>query len=249
MKKSSWYILLGLALVALSAALYWLHYLVFRDTHHIFIYLLGDIAFVPIEVLLVTVIIHRLLSIRAKRSKFEKLNMVIGTFFSDVGIAILKCFAGCDPDVDLIKTQLVMDKKWSVQRFRSTVKSLRGHKYQTTIRGADLQELRAFLLGKRNFLLRLLNNPTLLEHDAFTDTLWAVFHLAEELVYRQSVMELSEADYNHIQGDITRAYGRVTGQWLGYMRHLKVNYPYLFSLAMRRNPFDPEASVTVRQDS
>lgn len=241
--------MLGLGLVALSAALYWLHYLVFRDTHHIFIYLLGDIAFVPIEVLLVTVIIHRLLSIRAKRSKFEKLNMVIGTFFSDVGIAILKCFAGFDPDVELIKTQLVMDKKWSVQRLRSTVKSLRGHKYQTTIRGADLQELRAFLLGKRNFLLRLLDNPTLLEHDAFTDTLWAVFHLAEELVYRQSVMELSEADYNHIQGDITRAYRRVTGQWLGYMRHLKVNYPYLFSLAMRRNPFDPEASVTVKQDS
>ena len=249
MKKSCWYILLGLGLVALSAALYWVHYLVFRDTHHIFIYLLGDIAFVPIEVLLVTVIIHRLLSIRAKRSKFEKLNMVIGTFFSDVGIAILKCFARFDPDVDKIRTQLVMDKKWSVQRFRKTVKSLRSHKYQTTIKGTDLQELRAFLLGKRNFLLRLLDNPTLLEHDAFTDVLWAVFHLAEELVYRQSVMELSEADYRHIQGDIRRAYGRVTDQWLGYMRHLKANYPYLFSLAMRRNPFDPEASVTVKQDS
>jgi hypothetical protein len=29
------------------------------------------------------------------------------------------------------------------------------------------------------------------------------------------------------------------------MRHLKTDYPYLFSLAVRQNPFDPEASVTV----
>lgn len=247
MKKISWQLLLGAVLVFLSAAFYGVHYLVFRDSHHIFIYLLGDIAFVPIEVLLVTVIIHRLLSMRAKRSKFEKLNMVIGTFFSDVGIVILKWFARFDPEVKKIRNRLVMDKKWSAQRLRKTVKSLSGHKYQTTIKDVELQELRVFLLGKKDFLLRLLDNPTLLEHDAFTDALWAVFHLAEELSYRQSVMELPGADYNHIQGDITRAYKRVTAQWFKYMRHLKVNYPYLFSLAMRRNPFDPEASVTVKQ--
>jgi hypothetical protein len=27
------------------------------------------------------------------------------------------------------------------------------------------------------------------------------------------------------------------------MEHLKKEYPYLFSLALRTNPFDPEASV------
>jgi len=29
------------------------------------------------------------------------------------------------------------------------------------------------------------------------------------------------------------------------MEHLKNEYPYLFSLAIRTNPFDPEASVEV----
>jgi len=29
------------------------------------------------------------------------------------------------------------------------------------------------------------------------------------------------------------------------MEHLKVNYPYLFSLAMRTNPFDRDASPIV----
>jgi hypothetical protein len=29
------------------------------------------------------------------------------------------------------------------------------------------------------------------------------------------------------------------------MQHLKTDYPYLFSLAVRTNPFDPDAKVEV----
>jgi di/tricarboxylate transporter len=81
----SWQELLGIFLILLSALLYIFHFAIFRDVHHIFIYMIGDIAFVPIEVLLVTLIIHRLLSEREKRAQLEKLNMLIGTFFSEVG--------------------------------------------------------------------------------------------------------------------------------------------------------------------
>jgi len=35
-------------------------------------------------------------------------------------------------------------------------------------------------------------------------------------------------------------------QWLAYMKHLKKEYPYLFSLAVRTNPFDPDVSVAVK---
>ena len=82
MKRLSWQILLGLSLIVLSMIFYLLHYAIIRDAHHIFIYLIGDIAFVFIEVLLVTLIIHQLLSEREKRARLEKLNMVIGVFFS-----------------------------------------------------------------------------------------------------------------------------------------------------------------------
>jgi hypothetical protein len=34
-------------------------------------------------------------------------------------------------------------------------------------------------------------------------------------------------------------------QWLDYLRYLKTNYPYLFSLAIRTNPFDEKASPVV----
>ena len=82
MKKSNLTqrVLLGLLLILLSVFCYSLHYVVFRNAHHIFIYLLGDIAFVFIEVLLVTLIIHHLLGEREKRAMLKKLNMVIGAF-------------------------------------------------------------------------------------------------------------------------------------------------------------------------
>lgn len=71
---------MGITLILLSAIFYFMHYLIFRDVHHIFIYLVGDVAFVFIEVLLVTVIIHKLLNEREKRSRLAKMNMLIGTF-------------------------------------------------------------------------------------------------------------------------------------------------------------------------
>ena len=77
-------------LILLSTLLYCLHFQIFGDAHHIFIYMLGDVAFVPIEVLLVTVIIHQLLAAREKQSLLKKMNMVIGTFFSEVGTDLLK---------------------------------------------------------------------------------------------------------------------------------------------------------------
>ena len=68
MKRFGWQIFLGLTLIALSIAFYLLHYTIFKDSHHIFIYMIGDVAFVFIEVLLVTLIIHQVLSMKERKS-------------------------------------------------------------------------------------------------------------------------------------------------------------------------------------
>jgi hypothetical protein len=63
---------------------------------------------------------------------------------------------------------------------------------------------------------------------------------------RDDVKNLPETDLAHLAGDIRRSYRLLGHQWLEYMKHLKDNYPYLFSLAIRMNPFDREASPIVR---
>jgi len=242
----NWQILLGLILVSLSAVFYLIHYLIFRDTHHIFLYLVGDIAFVFIEVLLVTLILHQLLHYREKRAMLNKLNMVIGAFFSEVGLELLKTFSGFDMEAHKIAQELVVAKDWPEKQFLRTLKTIQTHNYKIDSRTGDLESLKEFLKEKRQFLLRLLENPNLLEHESFTNLLWAVFHLTEELTERRSLKGLPEPDYQHLAGDMKRAYQLLLTEWLAYMVHLSKNYPYLFSLAIRTNPFDAAASVEIR---
>lgn len=246
MKRFTWQILLGLSLIVLSVIFYLLHYAIFRDPHHIFLYLIGDIAFVFIEVLLVTLIIHRLLSGREKRTRLEKLNMVIGAFFSEVGTGLLTYFSDFDPKLDRIRKELVVTNDWSEKEFSSVSKRLKNYDYGVEIQKVELEDLANFLTRKRDFLLRLLENPTLLEHESFTELLRAVFHLTEELANREDLTQLPDTDYEHLAGDIKRAYISLVHQWLDYMKHLKDDYPYLFSLAMRTNPFDQSASPIVK---
>jgi len=239
-------ILLGLLLVVLSVAFYVLHFIIFRDAHHIFIYLVGDVAFVFIEVLLVTLIIHQVLSEREKRAMLKKLNMVIGAFFSETGMPLLKYFWAFDAEAESFGRHLIVDNEWSPEQFDKMEEILQGRDFKIDIHKGNLEEMRNFIIGKRSFLLRLLENPNLLEHEEFTELLWAVFHLAEELSHRESVHKLPDTDYEHLAGDIKRAYGLLVREWLSYMEHLKSNYPYLFSLAIRTNPFNPQASVEVK---
>ena len=246
MKHIRWQVFLSLSLIVASAAFYMLHYFIFRDFHHIMIYLIGDIAFVFIEVLLVTMIIHQLLNAREKRLKMEKLNMVIGTFFSEVGSGLLIYLSNVDPKLNSIKNDLIVTNNWSEKEFNKTNKRLKEYDYKVDIRKLNLNDLRSHLIEKRDFLLRLLENPVLLEHESFTELLRAVFHLTEELQSREDTDGLPETDYQHLGGDIKRAYSLLVHQWLDYMKYLKTAYPFLFSLAMRTNPFDKEASPIVR---
>jgi hypothetical protein len=244
-KKPNWQVILGLSLVILSAIVYVVHFLIFRDFHHIMIYLVGDIAFVPVEVLLVTLIIHRLLSHREKRVMMEKLNMVIGAFFSEVGTKLLSNFSDYDPEAEKIEKELILTVDWSDKKFLTAANRLKSYPYRTAPGREELETLKKFLTDKMGSLLRMLENPNLLEHDSFTDMLWAVFHLAEELANRQDFQELPDSDVQHLLGDVKRAYGRLVSEWLDYMHHLERNYPYLFSLAIRTNPFNPSASPIV----
>ena len=100
-----------------------------------------------------------------------------------------------------------------------------------------MEELKKFLISKRECLLRLLENPNLLEHESFTDLLWAISHLTEELSFHKALTQLSGDDLKHLAKDIKRAYASLVHEWIAYMKHLKDDYPYIFSLSIRDNPF------------
>lgn len=245
MEKKQKSILFGTVLIILSAILYYFHYLIFHDSHHIFIYMIGDIAFVPIEVLLISMIIHHFLNDMDKKNRFEKLNMLIGVFFSEVGTNLLEFISDADPELDSCREKFIVESDWSDKDFDNLIKSMNKMDYNVDTEKINFEYLSTFLVGKRDFLVRMLENPTMFEHEEFTELLRAVFHLTEELDCRNEFSCLPKTDTYHLTGDIKRVYVLLTKEWLAYMKYTRKNYPYLFSLAIRTNPFDTESTPII----
>lgn len=245
-KLFSWTLSISVLLICASAITYTIHYFIFQDAHHIFIYMVGDMGFLFLDVLLVILLIERLLARREKRAIMEKLNMVIGVFFSEVGFELLRKFSSFVMNAQALEKQLEIKPDWKKKDFQKAMVAAQDFSYEIRFDKDSLSELREFLVSKRSFLLRLLENPNLLEHERFTDLLRAVFHLAEELAFREEELEdLPESDYNHLVGDLKRTYSQITVEWIVYTTHLKESYPYLYSLAARVNPMNPHASPLV----
>jgi len=248
MKKIfSWTFFMSLTLLCASALAYTIHYFIFKDAHHIFIYMVGDLSFLFLDVLLVILLIERLLSRREKKALLSKLNIVIGTFFSEAGLGLLKRINVFVENWRELEKDCEIGLEWDKKDFKRAMGAAHEFPYAIDIRIENLLELREYLIAKRPCLMRILENPNLFEHDQFTDLLWAVFHLSEELSFRGDELDnLPETDYKHIAGDLKRVYSQLTVLWLQYSLHLKENYPFLFSLAARVNPMNPAASPIVK---
>jgi hypothetical protein len=180
------------------------------------------------------------------RERRRKVNMIIGVFFTEFGTEMLGRLARTDPEAGAIRGDLVVTGAWTGAEFGRVREKLLGHAYRVDGGRVDLEEMRRFLREKRPFLLALMENPVLFEDNTFTNLIQAVFHLADELLRRGDLSAIPPSDHAHLVIDTERVYRPLTLQWLDSMEHLKEHHPYLFSLAMRTNPFDKDASVVVR---
>ena len=237
MIRIKWFLILGGILVAFSSGLYFVHYLVFQDSRQIVLSLIGDLAFVPLYVFITTLVLDQVIQRREKQEMFVKLNMVIGTFYSEIGLALMSRFQSVCEDPEGIMDTLSVKKEWGNREFDQCTSKIGKVSYHIRFDTVRFGEIGGFLGEKRKFLLDLLGNPNLLEHESFTDLLWAVFHLIEEFNLRGSLDSLSDQDSMHLNGDLKRIYDSLFMNWLKYMKHLKTSYPFLYDYALRANPF------------
>jgi hypothetical protein len=184
---------------------------------------------------------------RDQKVRQQKLNMVIGLFYSETGTELLRLCTRADPGLSFCAKDFTVGSNWTDADFDSARDRLKAHTFSVDGERVDLPALHEFLARQGSLIVRLLESPYMLEHELFTDLLIATLHLKEELELRPGFAGLPETDLQHLAGDINRVYGLLARQWLGYMVEVKVHYPFLFSLALRTNPFNPEASVVVRR--
>ncbi len=183
---------------------------------------------------------------RDEESRSMKLNMISGLFFGEVGDGLLSNFLRLDGNRDELIKGLMMTQGWTDGDFRDARCMAKEHAPAIKAHDEDITVIDGLLDGKKDFLLRLLENPTLVEHGRFTDIIRATFHLREEVFARREKLPLPETDLKHLSIDMERVYKLMLPLWISYMHHLKSQYPYLYSFALRMNPISQKHDPVVR---
>lgn len=247
MGRTRWYIAVGIGLILASVLGYGVQILLFHRAADTFYYLLGDLAFLPLEVLIVAIVVNQWLQVRERNERLEKVDVLIGIFFDVLGSTLLHYFSEFDTDLDEMRRIADVEQNWTRRDFVAAEARLEAHEYSIDCRCADLNDLKRLLEERRPYMMDLLANPALLEHAAFTEGLWAISHLAQELRARSDLDHLPDSDYDHLASDMKRAYVRLVLQWLHYVMNSRESRPEVYSLAVRMNPFEAHPSAIIQE--
>ena len=250
--KTNWKIKLGIVLLLVSLIVYLIAYFNLHDPDKVIFHLVVDLAFMPLDVLLVVLFVEGIINKKEKEKSMEKMDMITSVFFSKIGTVILSKLSTLDINMDKIQHIVENIGKWSEKDFKKFLKEFKNSDYGFYLeRGYSIEqeffiELQKFLIEKRDFLIRLIENPSLMEKDNFSNLILGILHLDDELEKRDFEKPITKPDYNHLIIDISRVYSSLIYEWVSYLHYIKIHYPYMFSIAIRTNPFDSNADIYVK---
>ena len=250
-KHLSWKAKFSILMVVLIIVIYGSNYLVLGDAEHIISYVWTHLGFIPVDILLVAFLLDEIIERKEKEAMLEKLDMLMSTFFSEVGNNLIKQLSTVNEhkaNTENLKSIKTLDEedfdnklnelKESSVRFKAEISPEEREEF--------LDSLRTLLASKRELIINLINNPNLLEKEEFTSLITAILHLDEELEHRKDLALVNDTDFNHLNGDMERVYNILIHEWVYYLKYLYKHYPYMIALMIRTNPFDETADVYVK---
>ncbi|KAF0091961.1 MAG: hypothetical protein FD141_145 [Fusobacteria bacterium] len=237
-KNLRYNILISVVMITIAISIYVLQIVLFKDPHESMFLLFQDLAFLPISVILISYILEKYLKNKEKEENFKKLQIVVSAFYSEVGSSLIRKISHFDSNLESFKEKMDFEQELKKKDKKKIIKLLRNFEYDIDSHTANLEDLKQFLISKKMYISRMFENPNLLEHSRFTDMLWSVYHLLDELENREDLQSLPINDMLHLSIDILRAYPLLIIEWFEYMTYLRQEYPYLYSLAIRKSPFE-----------
>lgn len=225
------------ALIAVSAAIYVLQFIIFNDFRDTAFYMLQDLAFLPVQIALVTLIVGKIINEHEKKARIDKTRILTSTFFSDIGTYLLEELILHITNIDEIAPYLQTDESWTARDFENAAEAVKSTVLKLDCDISDFEKIHKLLIDKRMTLLVIASNPTLLEHEAFTDMLWTVFHLNDELTFRTDKRGLAESDLAHLNSDAEAVLKQTLINRMCHLQFLQKEYPNLYLLEAHRNSF------------
>ena len=247
-----WKIKFSILMIILIIIIYGSNYLVLGDPEHIISYIWTHLGFIPVDILVVAFILDEIIERKEKEAMLEKLDMLMSTFFSEVGNELISQLSSVNK-YKANTENLKSIKNWEQKDYENKLEELKNSSIDFSAdipaeeREEFLDNLRSLLAGKREFIINLINNPNLLEKEEFTELINAILHLDEELEHRKDLALVNDTDFGHLNGDMQRVYNKLVYEWVYYLKYLDKHYPYMIALIIRTNPFDKDADVYVKE--
>ena len=251
-ERISWKVKFSILMVVLIIIIYGSNYLVLGDAEHIISYIWTHLGFIPVDILLVAFLLDEIIEKKEKESMLEKLDMLMSTFFSEVGNELITQLSSVNK-YNTNTENLKSIKNWDEKDYDNKLAELKDVSIDFSAdltpeqREEFLENLRTLLVNKREFIINLINNPNLLEKEEFTGLINAILHLDEELEHRTDLALVNDTDFGHLNGDMQRVYNKLVYEWVYYLKDLYKHYPYMIALIIRTNPFDETAEVYVKE--
>ena len=152
MKTSRWQLQLATALLGTAVILYAVRLLAFPDPalrSEMWRFLVGDIAFLFVQVPIVSLVIDGLIRRREREETRRKLNMVIGAFFSETGQLVLGEIAQSDAGLAEVQEDFVPHAAWKAADYQEAREALLAHKPSISLEPHRLERLKSVLSEER----------------------------------------------------------------------------------------------------
>lgn len=228
MKKTVYYTLISIALILISLSLFSLHIMIFKNTLNTLNDTLINIAFIPIDILVVTIIFDNIVDYKNYKDRNNKLNMLVGLFYNEIGFQLMHYIIQGDKNA----INLITD----FSNINELENLLRNHNYVVNIDNIDIKSIKNLLYNNNSLLINLISNENIILYDDFTDLLMDVTHIRDEIIFIEKY-GFPELGQDHIEEDLDRLYNIITLEWIKYIRYLEKTYPFLYHNAVRLNPF------------
>ncbi|MGL4991966.1 MAG: hypothetical protein ACRC57_12535 [Sarcina sp.] len=227
-----------LPIVAITICFYAIYYLVLHNKDDIITSIMDNLISVPFNVLVTGILFDYILNRKTRKIEEEKIDMVIGIFYTEVGNDLLKMMVKADECIEMVRDDLLVTYDWNEENYENAIKTLDEMDYCVDIDKIDVNEMKLFLDKSTPLIIDLLSGNVLKNKIDFTEIVVSVFHLRCECNERMSGSELEQYEKEHLIDDIEVAYKLLAKKWYQYMYILQNEHPQLFVKALINSPFD-----------
>ncbi len=228
---------LVILLLCASAAMYLIHYLIFRDLHHLAVFGLHELAFLPLEVILVTLGLDRLVEKTHEDETQSKVSIIETLFFGESGGNMLRYLTSFDPNAPQLREILAVKEDWKSTDFVRAKRQLKSHVFRLDGGRVDFFSLHYHLAERQEYYRNLLENPAMTQSNEFTELVMKIYLLGEELDGHTDLYSLPAADQEYLCELLEEIYRELSFFWLDNAYNLSLHNRPRLRLFLRHSPF------------